>query len=95
MFQATYSKEKRHKTHRWRHAPPPSEHSLQPQKILCATVAVKPAEPHPPVRKTGACAFICDLYFMISVIMTTLFTISGIQYDLISLMLCTHALVSW
>ena len=40
-------------------------------------------------NKTGACAFICDLYFMISVIMSTLLTISGNQYDLIQLMLCT------
>ena len=40
-------------------------------------------------NKTGTCAFICDLYFMISVIMITLFTISGIQYDLIEFMLCT------
>ena len=34
-------------------------------------------------NKNGACAYICDLYFMISVIMIALFTISGIQYDLI------------
>ena len=36
-------------------------------------------------NKTGACAFICDWYFMI---MITLFTISGIQYDFIQFTLC-------
>ena len=36
-------------------------------------------------NKTGACTLICDLYFMISAIMITIFTISGIQYDWISI----------
>ena len=40
-------------------------------------------------NKTSACACICDLYFMISVILITSFTFSGIQYDLIQFILCT------